>query len=184
MDEKKVPRAKAVWLDQGLKILEQEGPSALSIDNLATAIGKTKGSFYFHFKNRDGFIMDLLDYFMSLYPITLLERSNGPEDTRTYVNTLREQAFNVPSGLEIAIRAWSQHNELVKSFQDRMDRNRLAFSHQNYINAGYDEDLARIKSYRAYAIYIGLQQLRSLHTPEQFKAISEAVFLPIGGDID
>lgn len=182
--EEKIPKAKAAWLGQGLKILEREGPSALSIDNVAKAIGKTKGSFYFHFKNRDQFIEDLLNYFQALFPVTPLSRNLKPEDTMAYVNRLLEQAFNVPPGLEIAIRAWSQHNEAVKAFQDRTDKNRIAFSLQNYINAGYDEDQARIRSIRAYAIYIGLQQLRSLYSPEQFKKISETVFLPLSRDVD
>lgn len=174
----KIPQAKVAWLKQGLKILEEKGPGVLSIDYVAGRIGKTKGSFYFHFKNREQYITDLLGYFERLYPFVPLEKDLGTEQRLAYVNSLRKWAFNVPPGLEIAIRAWSQHNELVKNFQDRIDQNRLDFSYRNYIQAGFDKDDARIKSYRAYAIYIGLQQIRSLHTEEEFKKISKAVFLP------
>ena len=39
------------WIDAGLKALVAQGPTALAAEPLARALGATKGSFYWHFKD-------------------------------------------------------------------------------------------------------------------------------------
>lgn len=45
-----------------LKLLSTEGHEKLNINKLAKALGVSKGSFYWHFKNREDFIQSLIDY--------------------------------------------------------------------------------------------------------------------------
>ena len=41
------------WLEQGLAVLVQAGVEALTIDGMCQRLGVTKGSFYYHFQNRE-----------------------------------------------------------------------------------------------------------------------------------
>ena len=54
--------SKEQWLVEALKILNQQGFGRLNIDRLVACLGVTKGSFYWHFKNRKDFVVRLVDY--------------------------------------------------------------------------------------------------------------------------
>jgi|GEM_PF-440063 len=176
--KKKRTFVRELWLKQGLELLSREGPAALSIDLLCRKTQKSKGSFYFQFKNRDQYISALLEYYESQYPLESLPESQDTEQRMKYRAHLREEAFKIPSRLEIAIRAWSLYDPIAKNFQDGLDKKRLAFSEKNYLRAGYDPKEARLKAYKNYCTYIGLQQLRSLHSQEEFTALAQKIFLP------
>ena len=45
-----------------MEVLAKEGQAKLRVDALASQLGVTKGSFYWHFKNRDDLFAHLLDY--------------------------------------------------------------------------------------------------------------------------
>ena len=47
---------KALLIDAALEVIENEGVNALRLDALAASVGVTKGSLYWHFKDRDDLI--------------------------------------------------------------------------------------------------------------------------------
>ena len=49
--------SKTHWLELGQALLKFEGPGALTLERLTESAGKTRGSFYHHFKSKD----DILD---------------------------------------------------------------------------------------------------------------------------
>ncbi|MHC4836457.1 MAG: TetR/AcrR family transcriptional regulator [Planctomycetota bacterium] len=50
------------WLARSLEILSDGGPGELRIDNITHKMGISKGSFYWHFKNRADYIECLAKY--------------------------------------------------------------------------------------------------------------------------
>src|SRR5471030_1018853 len=54
--------AKSDWLGLGERLLSQEGPDALCLERLTESAGRTKGSFYHHFRGRDGFLAALAEH--------------------------------------------------------------------------------------------------------------------------
>ena len=49
------------WVDAALRALTVGGLASLSVERLATELGATKGSFYWHFKDRAALIEATLD---------------------------------------------------------------------------------------------------------------------------
>ena len=54
--------SKEEWLFKALEFLSKEARGIIQIDKITKALGVTKGSFYWHFKNRDDFIKNLIIY--------------------------------------------------------------------------------------------------------------------------
>ena len=50
------------WLARSLEILGEAGPGELRIDTITAKMGVSKGSFYWHFKNRADYIESLAKY--------------------------------------------------------------------------------------------------------------------------
>jgi AcrR family transcriptional regulator len=54
--------SKEQWLSKALEVINQEGFGHLKIDRLVASLGVTKGSFYWHFKDRSDFVENLIEY--------------------------------------------------------------------------------------------------------------------------
>ncbi len=168
--------ARTTWLEEGLNILAKEGPSALSIDRLTLATGKTKGSFYHHFNSRDHYIEALLEYHEKNMIDEVVEQTNEAGDHQARLKKLTKLAFQISGELELAMRAWALYDPRVKSFQDRLDRRRLEYARGLYVESGIDPDKARMLSHRDYSLFIGLQQLKQYCDESEFRSILRSVF--------
>jgi AcrR family transcriptional regulator len=167
---------KTAWLEEGLNILAKEGPSALSIDRLTLATGKTKGSFYHHFSSRDCYIEALLEYHEKNMVDEVVEQTNAAGDTQARLKKLTKLAFQISGELELAMRAWALYDPKVRTFQDRLDRRRLEYAKALYIESGIASDKAETLSQRDYSLFIGLQQLKHHHDESEFRSILRSVF--------
>ena len=57
---------KKQWFVTGLTVLEKEGFARTTIDNLCGLLQITKGAFYHHFKNIDGYVDALMRYWLEV----------------------------------------------------------------------------------------------------------------------
>ncbi|MFG1491038.1 TetR/AcrR family transcriptional regulator, partial [Oceanospirillum sp. HFRX-1_2] len=62
------------WLSLGLELLVEAGVAQVKIDPLCQRAGATKGSFYHHFKNREVFLTELLNYWQQHYSQQLIDK--------------------------------------------------------------------------------------------------------------
>jgi AcrR family transcriptional regulator len=168
--------AKKSWLDEGLGILETKGPSMLSIESLSLRTGKTKGSFYHHFGSREKYIKALLEYYEKISTLEVLRIAGSGKSPGESLKMLTKLTFQLSSGLELAIRAWALYDQMVRRFQDRMDRRRLVHIQGLHGASGMNEDAARTRSYRDYSLYIGLLQLRHHFNESDFRKLLKETY--------
>lgn len=57
---------KKQWFVIGLQIIEKNGVAKITIDNLCNLLEITKGAFYHHFKNIDGYIDALMAFWVKV----------------------------------------------------------------------------------------------------------------------
>ena len=168
MKNKKI-HPREIWLNEGLKILEKRGPSGLTIDNLVLGTGKTKGSFYHHFKNRSNYIEALMSYYETKATVEILHAVEKESEQIARLKKLTELVFQISSELELVIRAWSLYEPVVKKFQERIDQKRLDHMVKIYHTPSVELTQAQIMALRNYAIYIGLQQLKHIHDDKKIQ---------------
>jgi len=136
MERAKVRRgvSKAQWLEAGLDALAKGSVSSLSVEELAKQLGISKSGFYWHFKNRDDLLRELLSYW--IHEITevvtvneeLLAMEPGARLLKT-ADTIFEYQL---TRWEMAIRLWAQEDRdaakvVRKANQMRMDYLLLSF---------------------------------------------------------
>jgi AcrR family transcriptional regulator len=170
-------KPRETWLDEGLKVLEEEGPGSLSIDNLASRTGKTKGSFYHHFKSRETYIEALLEHYEMKATVEILHAVDEETEQTAQLKKLMELVFKISSKLELVVRAWALYEPVVKAFQDRIDQKRLDHLKQIYLPTSANAAQALSLAYKHYSIYIGIQQLRHLHDEKKLKRLLEDMFM-------
>ena len=56
--------SKAEWLETAMEVLSNSGVEGLSVEGLARNLGISKSGFYWHFKDRQDLLQQLLDYWV------------------------------------------------------------------------------------------------------------------------
>lgn len=147
------------WLLEGFKTLEAEGFSRITIDNLCEKQKRSKGSFYYHFKNIDGYIEELMKYWVQEYTIVFIEKIEKKETPNQKYRTLVDMAMEAPYKIEQVIRAWGYSNSIVRKVVQEVDKMRLEYMKNLKREAGIDNKTASYSAILEYAILIGIQQL-------------------------
>jgi AcrR family transcriptional regulator len=117
------------WLERALEILSREGNARLRIDRLAESMGVTKGSFYWHFKNRRDFIIRLVNYWADSSTAPVIEAVNrvgGTPQKRLYalMEFLWRKDF---AKYDVCMRAWAAQESEVATIVRRVDKQRMEY---------------------------------------------------------
>jgi AcrR family transcriptional regulator len=136
------------WLEKALNVLSQAGGAKLRIDNLVKEIGVTKGSFYWHFKNRDDFVCSLIDYWHKHYTLTVsdyLDAFDGSAEEK--MRKLMEMVFvDQLTRHDLAIRSWAIEEPKLRVLVKRTDDHRLNYLRMLFRGMGFDKDGADLRS--------------------------------------
>lgn len=149
------------WIAAGFRALTTKGPQALKAEPLARALGTTKGSFYWHFKDVPAFQEQMLSHWEEKATqdiIAALAPLPTPEAKLRALSQVATQPQDEYGGVgaEPAIRAWARADAKVAKALHRVDVARLAYLQENFDAMGMgNPDLPRI----CYATLIGLQEL-------------------------
>jgi len=118
------------WVAEGLRALAGEGVDAVRVESLATALGVTKGGFYWHFRDRAALLAAMLDTWEQTLVdqvIETVDRESG--DGRARLSRLfavagqREDFFD----LEMSVRDWARRDPAVAERVARVDNRRMAY---------------------------------------------------------
>ncbi|MBU2983004.1 TetR/AcrR family transcriptional regulator [Lentibacter algarum] len=93
------------WIAAGFEALAKQGPQALKAEALARALGTTKGSFYWHFKDVAAFHDSMINKWQN--SATVITDEENP------ATTLRNLAQNYAVMADPNLRAWARSNEQV-----------------------------------------------------------------------
>lgn len=159
------------WLKEGIKILNAEGFSRITIDNLCERQKRSKGSFYFHFKNIDGYIETLMKYWLEKNTVDFIKITDTVGNMEEKFINLTDLASSVSQKTEQVIRAWSSSNDIVRMYMQQIDNMRMAYLIDLNTRIGMDKKEARNYALLEYGVMIGIQQLTPDISQEDFKYI-------------
>ena len=117
------------WIRAAARRLAAGGIAAVAVETLARDLAVTKGSFYWHFRDRAALLAALLADWAAHATEPLLRRLEGagtaPRDrlARLAATVAGEGA----GALDPAIRAWARHDPAAAAAVRRVDAGRLAF---------------------------------------------------------
>lgn len=155
--KKTLPKTRETWTIAAFNTLYEEGIDNVRVERLAKKLGVTKGSFYWHFKNRADLHGALLDYWTKEMTQTVLDTAKkfhgSPHDR--LINTLREVVGKERTKYDPAVRTWARCDHRVQKVVEHIDRIRLSFLHGLFVDIGYDKQEAEIRSRLMYYYIMG-----------------------------
>lgn len=144
------------WVKAAYEMFEEGGVGAVRIDPLAKRLGITRGSFYWHFKDRAALIRAVLNRWVELETertITANEDEGGDASERL-LRLLRTCASD-DGRLEVGVREWATGDKEAREIIRRMDERRVGYMAALAREAGASEHEAPSRSRLAYLAWLG-----------------------------
>jgi AcrR family transcriptional regulator len=136
------------------------------VETVAAELGTTKGSFYWHFKNRDALIQAALDKWEQQRTEAAIEQFEQEPDPATRLKNILEAGFE--SGptdrAEIALLANPEHPAAVRAVR-RVAERRITYIAEQLEKLGWNSAHALDRAVLMYYVYVGYLQMAHV-TPD------------------
>lgn len=147
------------WIRAALDALTEGGVAAVAVERLAKTVGATRGSFYWHFNDRDELVEASLELWERQNTTDLIPEGEAIEDPLDRLRHLFREVYEQSvDPIETAL-VNAADDPLVAPVFRRVTEARLAFLRQIFIDLGLDEAEANARAWLAYGFYIGHHQL-------------------------
>lgn len=150
------------WVAVALGILADEGIEAVRITRLAVDLGVTRGSFYWHFKDRDDLLAALIAAWEARNTKALIDTLEASEDLIGAVLAMFEIWMTdepFAPKLDAAMRDWARRDPAARRVVERADETRLKAIARAFERAGFDKTEAFIRARILYFTQVGYYAL-------------------------
>lgn len=170
----------ADWVAAAIDVLVASGVADLKVERLATTLGVSKGSFYWHFNNRDELLHKVLEEWSRVACFDQTKRidSEEPDPARRLLRymllPLSSERATRMADLELAIMGWARRDPRAHAALESVDRSRTANAFTLLREIGVPEAKARDRAHEAYALirYVALRRDLSV---EERRELTERV---------
>jgi AcrR family transcriptional regulator len=144
------------WIRAARDLLVDRSIDAVRVDVLAKILEVTRGSFYWHFTDRDDLLKRLLLSWQEEQTEQIIARyrKRGVEP-ETLIQELVELPFHgraamQGSSVELAIRAWARRDEMARKVVDAVDAKRLAYLEECFSALEFSAPEAKARAFLLY----------------------------------
>jgi AcrR family transcriptional regulator len=140
--------SREAWLEKALSVVSSKGGAKLRINNLAAGVGVTKGSFYWHFKDREDFVRSLIDHWHERYTLSVSDYLDDFEGSaQEKLRKLMEMVFvEQLTRHDLAIRSWAVAEPKLQALVKRTDDHRMNYLQMLFRGMGFTEEEAGLRS--------------------------------------
>jgi AcrR family transcriptional regulator len=157
---------RADWIGAALDALAGSGLRAVAVEPLAEQLGATKGSFYWHFRDRNALLEAAVaqwEQSATDEPISRLETISDPAQRhRASVDWMAESGRDMQIFM---VLLWNADHPVISPIINRILAKRMEFSLRMREQAGEEPEQARRSMLLAYSVLLGLQLLHRAAPP-------------------
>jgi AcrR family transcriptional regulator len=148
------------WAEIALAAIGEGGLAAVAIEPLAARLGATKGSFYWHFANREALIDAAIARWEAVHTegfIADLETEPDPAiRLRRLLNTVMSAAAK--DRIEMSLLATADHPQIAPVLR-RVTERRIAYVAKLFQELGFSLAQAKRRGMISFSVYLGHVQM-------------------------
>ena len=150
-----VALGKRDWILEAMFLIAEGGTARVAVEPLARRLGATKGSFYWHFANRDELIVETLAHWEREFTDAPIARVRAIADPVARITALLEgvMADDREGQADVGLLG-SAPDPLVAPVFARVQRKRFAFLERCFRDLGFAPAAARHRARIAYGGFI------------------------------
>lgn len=149
------------WIETATDVLAREGVAGLRVEVLAKLCGVTKGSFYWHFKDRRALLDAVLERWKDgrirdIEKTTSVTPGQEREQLHYAIEVYGASRNRKGMSIELAVRDWARHDTQAAGVVESVDLYRLECTRKLFVAAGMSDAEAKSRSLLLYACVFGL----------------------------
>lgn len=179
------------WIEAATGVLVDQGIDHVRVDVLAGQLQVTRGSFYWHFRDREDLLRRVLQAWREQATVQLTRRLEGArsgprEQLRDAISLpLRGRAATRAARIGLAIRAWARRDPMAQAAVDEADASRIAH-HDSFFEAlGFAPAEAQMRGFLLYSYEVAESLMSRQGTAAQKQArrafVERLVMQPLPG---
>lgn len=170
MPRKSAPKpdlTRRYWTVAALSALAQGGIGEVRVERLASALKVSKGSFYWHFKDRADLLGSLLDLWDADFTRQLIDNAAAPGRPEQRLRLLAKEALASEmlgvdaARAEAAMQAWAAVDGMAAARLRKVEAARVGYLVEELTAAGLAEASAKHYAKALYLALIGLYAARA-----------------------
>jgi len=145
------------WLGQALDVLFSHGISSVKVEILARKLSVTKGSFYWHFKNRDELLHQMVDWWRN-NQLTFIENLDSEKitDAPNVIKSVIDFTTHTDdSRHDVAMREFARFDPYASAAVAEVDTRRIEYLKVLFFAAGFDENESIMRAHALYFYQVG-----------------------------
>lgn len=167
------------WIRQATDCLAESGVDGIRVETLAKRLGVTKGSFYWHFKDRPALLEAVLDAWQTgrvREASRLVEQAADPGEQILHVMKLHSLEPNQKGiAIELAIRDWARRDGRAMAAVESVDQARLSEASRLFERAGFKTAEARARALLLYTHAFGMSLMFFQSNSEDITALHKRI---------
>lgn len=144
------------WINAARELLIHRSIDAVRVDVLAKILVVTRGSFYWHFTDRDELLQRVLLSWQEEQTEQVIARYRKKGvAAQDLIRELTELPFHGRAAIkggsvELAIRAWARRDEMARDVVDKVDAKRLEYIQECFSHLGFQRSEAKARAFLLY----------------------------------
>jgi len=168
------------WVEMAIDVLAREGVTGLRVEVLAKRCGVTKGSFYWHFKDRQALLNAVLEQWKlgrirDIEKTTAVTTGNEREQLHYAIEVYGASRNRKGMSIELAVRDWARHDPQAAAVVEMVDLYRLECTRKLFVAAGMSDADAKSRSLLLYACVFGLSLMHYTHFDDNLTDLKQRI---------
>ena len=167
-------------IELGIDVLAKEGISGLRIEVLAKRCGVTKGSFYWHFKDRQALLAAILERWKEgrirdIEKTTAVAPGMERDQLHFAIDVYGASRNRKGMAIELAVRDWARHDAQAAAVVESVDLYRLDCTRKLFVATGMSDADAKSRSLLLYACVFGLSLMHYTHFDDNLNDLKQRI---------
>jgi len=168
------------WVEAGLEALRDHGIEGVRVERLAQALEVTKGSFYWHFKDRAALLEAMIEAWRRRATFAVIDEvEHVGGDAIHRLRQLSVIVGRIEGRLDLAVRAWASQDGNAKAALDEIDRRRLGYLASLFRELSFSPPEANARARLVYHALIGELTMGELVANEARLAERFEIIIPM-----
>jgi AcrR family transcriptional regulator len=151
--------SREAWLEAALTVLSDSGDSSLRIARISSDLNVSKGSFYWHFKNREDFLHAIVEYWKKHYTekVKTEARKTGGNARQQLQYVLEHVTSENLSEYDTAFDGWASHEPAIADAIKKTYQIRWRYIRSLFAEMGFGKQEAEFRT----QAFIGFMKFQS-----------------------
>lgn len=168
------------WVEAAIDVLAHDGIAGLRVEVLAKRCGVTKGSFYWHFKDRQALLAAVLEFWKEgrirdIEKTTSVAPGKERDQLHYAIEVYGASRNRKGMAIELAVRDWARHDAHAAAIVESVDLYRLDCTRKLFVAAGMSDAEAKSRSLLLYACVFGLSLMHYTHFDDDLSNLKQRI---------